>query len=463
MPHKKNHILNQCNVLDLGQLISIVEAGDISIEDFKAAGLEAEKLNALELQFCNSLSLDGLFAAVETGSMSLEDIFDSEIDLDKRKALKLKFCNRAKTASLVESIQTGEVTLEELDHAGLKNDIRASIVQILSQPNPANEKAKSISAVIDGSATAYEVRVCINNNIYTFDELAAARVDPAKIESLKHFCSTGNDVKSYKIEDLPPMPEGRTDVFFVGMPNSGKSTMLAGISLAGVNLGISFPETFSNAGTKYQHKLIEDLSLNVLPDGTKANSYNYIPLSFKNDIDGHKHPFNIVEVPGENYVRMDEDGEVNEFLKYIESTNNRKILVFVIDSARKGRQALVYVNILNMFKSRGILEKTDAVYLVVNKFDILKENKYQYDNRNHELIAHEYLREEYLILINNILDARKESRQQFKIKIIPFSIGKVSYCSILDYFDSKYSISLLEHLIFDSFVIRGGKWTSKFS
>lgn len=463
MPHKRINILNQCNNLDLGQLISIVEAGDISIEDFRAAGLDTERLNALELQFCNSLSLDGLIAAVEAGSMSLEEIYESEIDQDKRKALKLKFCNRAKTASLMESIRSGEVTLEELDQAGLKDDLRASLIQILNQPNPVNEKAKSISAVLDGITTAYEIRVCINNNIYTFDELVAAGVNPGTIESLKHFCSNGNDVISYKIEDLSPMQEGRTDVFFVGMPNSGKSTMLAGISLAAEKLGIRVPETTNNAGTKYQNKLIEDLSSSVLPDGTKPMSYNYIPLSFKNDLDGHKHPFNIVEVPGENYVKMDEQGEVNEFLKYIESTHNRKILVFVVDSAKKGRQALVYVNILNMFKSRGILEKTDAVYLVVNKFDILKENKYKHDNRNHELIAHDYLKEEYLNLINNFLEARREGSQQFKIKVIPFSIGKVSYMSILDKFDAKYSTALLQHLMFDSFVISGGKWTKSFN
>ena len=70
MPHKRINILNQCNNLDLGQLISIVEAGDISIEDFRAAGLDTERLNALELQFCNSLSLDGLIAAVEAGSIA---------------------------------------------------------------------------------------------------------------------------------------------------------------------------------------------------------------------------------------------------------------------------------------------------------------------------------------------------------------------------------------------------------
>lgn len=463
MPHRRNNILNNCNALDLGQLINIIEAGDIAIEDFKVAGLEGEKLNALELQFCSLLSLDQLYAIVQSGRIALEDLYESDIDKDKQKGLKLKFCNITKIASLIESIQSGEVSLKELDDAGLKANLRAAVLEIINRPNPINDKAHSIQDVVDGISTAYEIRKNINNDIYTFDDLLEAGINSKTIEALKHFCSTGNDTVSYKIEDLSPMHEERTDVFFVGMPNSGKSTMLAGISLAAEKIGIRVPETSNNAGTKYQNKLIEDLYSSVLPDGTKPMSYNYIPLSFKNEISGHKHPFNIVEVPGENYVKMDEDGEVNDFLKYIESTENRKILIFVVDSAKKGRQSLVYVNILNMFKSRGILEKTDAVYIVLNKFDIIKENKYKYDERNHEVIAHDYLKEEYLNLINNFIEARRETRQQFKIKIIPFSIGKVSYNSILDDFDPTYSNSLLQHLMFDSFVISGGKWTRGFN
>jgi hypothetical protein len=61
-------------------------------------------------------------------------------------------------------------------------------------------------------------------------------------------------------------------------------------------------------------------------------------------------------------------------------------------------------------------------------------------------------------LIANCKDAREESNNKFKIKVLPFSIGNVSYTSIIDNFNREHSEVVIENLIQDSFVVEGAKF-----
>jgi len=462
-PIRKQHILTNCNSLDLGQLIKLIETGSITLYELGTAGLNSEMLSALQLQFVYKQPYEELVAAIQTKKISLEDLLESDLDADTKKALKLKFCNTFKPTDLLSFIKSEKISLAELRDAGLKEELHRTLSEMINRPDPVEDRKNKLKDVLTGTASAFEIRNSIANQVYNFDELRAAGLKDELIDSLKHFCDKENVVIRYEIKDLPPMDKDRMDVLFIGMPGSGKSTMLAGISSAADQSGIRIPETNNNAGSKYQNKLIYDLTAGVLPVGTASGSYNYIPLAFKNQETGKKHPFNIIEVPGENYVKMDEEGESDEFLSYLEKTSNQKILIFVIDAVKKGRQGLVYVNVLNMLKSRGILNKTDSIYLIVNKFDVLKNRDYQFDNRADELIAYDYLKQHYLSLINNCTDARDESKKKIKIKIMPYSIGSISHEYIVNNFNKHYSLTILNHLIFDSFIVSTNKWVKNFN
>lgn len=61
-------------------------------------------------------------------------------------------------------------------------------------------------------------------------------------------------------------------------------------------------------------------------------------------------------------------------------------------------------------------------------------------------------------MIENCKDAREESNNKFKIKVLPFSIGNVSYTSIIDNFNREYSEVVIDNLIEDSFVVKGSKF-----
>lgn len=387
-----------------------------------------------------------------------------------KKNILLQNCNGLEPSQIIAIVQSGEITIEEFKSAGLSqniiNQILSSITSKEQTENNANRRKELIEKVIRGRVSADEIKANINNNNFSFDDLLDAGINERVVNSLRHYCNSNRITMFRNINQLPPMEEGRTDVYFVGVPGSGKSTMLSGLLNVANRNGVLMPDIYNNDGSIYQTQLISDLNRGVLPNATASGSYNYVALSLKDD-DGAKHPFNIVEVPGENYVNMFNNGDVGEFLSYI-SNSNKKILIFVIDSLAHDTgyndsssqldQNLVYVNILNMFKSNGILDQTDAIYLVANKFDAIKATRYATNNSSDVELASDFLQEEFRNLIENCKDAREDSKNKFKIKVLPFSIGNVSYTSIIDNFNREYSEVVIDNLIEDSFVIKGSRF-----
>jgi hypothetical protein len=391
-----------------------------------------------------------------------------------RKNIILQNCNTLEISNIIDLIQKDEISIEEFKSAGLDSNKIKQIIDLSATKEQAEQNAakknKLLEKVLSRKASADEIKANINKGAYTFDDLLNAGINARTINSLKHYCNSNRITVFKNINQLPVMEEGRTDVYFVGLPGTGKSTMLSGLLNIANKDGILMPDTYNNDGSIYQTQLISDLNRGVLPNATASGSYNYIALSLKDD-NGSKHPFNVVEVPGELYVNMFNNPNVSELLNYI-NNGNKKILIFVIDSLAHDTgyndsknqldQNLVYVNILNMFKNNGVLEQTDAIYLVANKFDTIKETRYPFDNRLHEELAYDFLKEEFLALINNCIDAREDSKNKFKINVVPFSIGNVSYVSIIDAFNTEYANVVIDNLLADSFVVRGGRWARMF-
>ena len=408
---QKRIILQNANTLEVSNIISIIEKGEISFDEFKQAGLAVDKYRQIESKI-------NLAEAQERAAAELARKEEEE------KIAKLK--------------------IQE-------------------------EKNEFLKKIVRKRVTVDEIRNNINNGYITFDDLEDEGISQRTINSIKYYSNSNSTrVVTFKaIEDLPPMEEGRTDVYFVGLAGSGKSTMLSGILNVANKEGILLPDTYNNDGAVYQTQIVSDLSRGVLPNATAEKSFNYIAMSL-NDDNKKKHPFNIVEVPGELYAEIFNNPNIDGLLKYIKNSN-KKILIFVIDSLAHDSnyadsksaldQSLVYVNILNMFKKNGVLNQTDAIYLVTNKFDAIKENRFNGDNRPDTDLALEFLKEEFKNLINNCTSMRDESKNKFKIKVLPYSIGKVSYEFIVEDFNRNYSSSVIQNLIEDSFVVKGTKWS----
>lgn len=414
------------------------------------------------LNDCNNFHFDinALNTFVSNGDITIEEFIQHNLEISKVKELR--------------RLKDERDGIAEIDDPQISNDEFIDLASI-DDWNDEPEKPELIELL--KSKHAGEIQDDIDRNFYSYDDLLKSGISKKVVTALKY----GKKIRpqiSYTVEQLPPMQDGRTDLFFIGVPAAGKTVMLGGLLKYANKRGIVIPDTYNNAGNVFQADLIQDLDIGYLPNPTTGGSYNYIAASIQ-DSDGVSHPFNIVEVPGENYVRIFKEGTnspteyITSFMRYIRN-KNKKILIFVIDSlVHEERfedphlgsldQSIAYVNILNMFKDNGVLEQTDAIYLVANKFDTLKNSRYLFSTEPEEVLAKDFLDNEFKNLINNCKHARDVSKNKFKIKIFPFSIGQVVYNKILEEFEEKYSETIVNNLLEDSFIIKGGRfWKNMF-
>ncbi|WP_313567248.1 MULTISPECIES: hypothetical protein [Weeksellaceae] len=232
---QKRIILQNANTLEVSNIISIIEKGEISFDEFKQAGLAVDKYRQIE----------------------------SKINLAEAQERAI-----AELARKEEEEKIARLKIQE-------------------------EKNEFLKKIVRKRVTVDEIRNNINNGYITFDDLEDEGISQRTINSIKYYSNSNRITVFKKIEDLPPMEEGRTDVYFVGLPGSGKSTMLSGILNVANKEGILLPDTYNNDGAVYQTQIVSDLSRGVLPNATASGSYNYIAMSL-NDDNKKKHPFNIV-------------------------------------------------------------------------------------------------------------------------------------------------------------------------
>jgi hypothetical protein len=386
-----------------------------------------------------------------------------------QKQQLLQNANQLDLAVIKRILDQGHISLEEFKDAGLDFDkieeLESVNKTIKKVEENEYEKTNFLNSINLNHSTVDEIQMNLSNGLITISDLQQqTNLSQKTIQLLVNLNTSGRTTIFKTIEDLPPMEEGKTDVYFVGVPGSGKSTILSGLLYIAHKKGLLLNNSHNQGGAQYQDLLINDMRKGLLPAATASGSYNYIPLSLQGE-DG-AHPLNVVEVPGENYNQMYNNGDVESFLNYI-NNGNKKIIIFVIDSlvhnegysnnANQLDQSLVYANILELFRVNQVLEKTDSVYIVVNKFDAIKNTRYFGDSRQDTELALDFVQNEFLSFVNNCKNAREQSKNQFKIKVVPFSIGEVQMSTFVNYINEDFCFSLLNNIINDSFIQKGGK------
>lgn len=325
------------------------------------------------------------------------------------------------------------------------------------------EKEELLKKIKNREISFHDLRQAYNNQKITLDDIKGSGFSPGIFAAIQQILTSSRSTIFKEIKDLPAMQQGRTDLIFVGLSGTGKSTMMSGLLNAAQNRGILLPDTHNQDGGLYMNQVLTDLKRNLLPEGTARGSFNYIPLSIK-DKEGKNHPFNVIEVPGELYERVLRGDNINEFVNHIKN-KNQKILMFCLDAmAQEGAienlehdQQLAYVTLLNKLRSEGIMKNVDAVYFVINKFDYLREKVYPNDNRDDGKLAADYFSGNFKNLLTNATEIRKRGKNNnpnLKIRVFPFSIGHVSFKYVLEKYNQMFSDNLLDTLLKDSFIVK---------
>jgi hypothetical protein len=396
------------------------------------------------LQDCNTIELDDLVTFISNEQISLDEFIDARLDIDKIKEIKKLIV---------------EVAARDKEERERKKKEEAELIK---QQENASKKQEILQNILLGKINADDIKKAVKTNIVSDSDLENLDLNPRTKKALLNYIDSPSSLTSYTISELPPMQEGRTDIYCIGLAGTGKTTMLTGLLKTAHQQGKIIPDTYAGSqGINFSNTIIQNLNRGFIPPRTSSDSYIYVPLTIKDD-KGISHPLNIVDVPGEIFRKISEEGEARQFLKYIKN-NNKKIFFIVVDPQLHYNptkdsldQALVYPNILQILKSEGIAEHIDAIYLVSNKFDYLRDEYYPYDEREYGDIALEFINNNFKALITNCLDVKEHSRYDFKVKSLPFSIGKLKWGAVLEEFDTKFSETLLEILINDSFIVKGG-------
>ncbi|MDR0386222.1 MAG: hypothetical protein LBH60_09110, partial [Prevotellaceae bacterium] len=99
--------------------------------------------------------------------------------------------------------------------------------------------------------------------------------------------------------DLPTIPKGKTDIYFFGIPSSGKSCVLAGTLYSANKKGILRPDISVAHGYRYMDELTNCVKIGYVPKPTAHECVNCLSFSLSSN---EEHPLNVIEMSGEIFV-----------------------------------------------------------------------------------------------------------------------------------------------------------------
>lgn len=426
------------------------------------------------------LAVEEIVKGIRLGIVTISDlqstgIFNPEKQTQVKVCLK-KFDEEDSAFNRAETIQE----LKEFNHKYPKSSHREQVDYKITEIS--NQQAQR-------KRQEY-LRIKDNPNDYRPDELR----DHLDEESIKELCSELDidynvvlkfDEPKLTFNDIPKslddIPTGFTDVFFWGIPSSGKTTALSAIFRTMKDkYSITSPSIATKFGSTYRDSLtnIYTNGTAYLPAGTQKDRTQYMPFYLKRRKDETKYRhLSFFELSGEVFkyfyelehhvsvLSENDRGDVEVAFRTLDlllRSNNQKIHFFFIDykqetKGTKDKYGCTQENYLNAAATyfrdnRDIFKrKTDAVFIILTKSDeIQAENKIEF--------AKEFLDKEFGNFMDVMKTGCKTDSVDFSVKI--FSIGEVYFKAIckLNY---RYSENIINELL-NRVKPAGETWLEKF-
>lgn len=332
----------------------------------------------------------------------------------------------------------------------------------------------SLLAEDNNLVSAFIVKSLIDMGYFTYPDLISFGFN----EMFIHQLIKGID----NTEFFYPQPIDRinkvgTEIYFWGIPSSGKTCALGGIlSMANNgNVCVNMSPDPDCQGYGYMTRLAgifkEDHNVGTLPPGTPV--YAIYEMGFElEDREGKVHPIICVDLAGELIRCMyksdageplsDEERETLQSVTNLlisNRTTNRKMHFFVLEYGGEERMyeglgqtayleaALAYINRTKIFD-----KETDGIFLLFTKVDKAKL-------RGGELVEHlkEYTERYYSNFYNGLVSICKRAEiNGGKVERLPFTLGNVcfqNYCM----FDGAASENVVQKIINRSKGFKRGK------
>ena len=315
------------------------------------------------------------------------------------------------------------------------------------------------------------VKRLINQGIINIEDLLNINIDRAFIRRM----FKGENTHSFQIpEKLDKIHKQSTEIYFWGIPSSGKSCALGAILsvAASGRIAKSMDPDTNSQGYGYMTKLT-----NIFQDGEVCTLLKRNPIdAFYEmgfdliDQEGWIHPITCVDMAGELMRCMykenagdpmtDVDREMLDTMTKVLIDNrsiNRKMHIFVIEYGAEDRlyddglpQRVYLEGAVSYIKNTGIFKKdTDAIYIMITKADKVKDASPETFNQ--------YIRSKYLGFYNGLEQICKNNEiNQGHVEKIAFSLGDVCFQDFCR-FDAHPAENVVKLLLKKSGKFRGGK------
>ena len=306
-------------------------------------------------------------------------------------------------------------------------------------------------------------------------DYSQAGIDPDFITYMMSKRTPTAFMPSTKLDRVTKVP--CTEIYFWGIPSSGKSCALGAI-LSAANSGkvaLSMDKDPDCQGYGYMTRLSNLFHSNgavgALPEGTAVTSTYEMGFNLEAP-DNKVHPITCIDLAGELVRCMykkdageplsDQQLEVLQTLTNVmvdNRTQNRKIHFFVIEYGAEDRQyeglpqqdylqaAVAYIQRTGIFK-----KDTDGLYLLISKVD--KANAHGRE-LSEKLKA--YISENYQGFYNGLKRICRDNEiNGGEVEIIPFTLGEVcfqNYCKFKD----KAALKVVSTIIDRSYGYKPGK------
>lgn len=368
--------------------------------------------------------------------------------------------------SLIRQYQTDKT----LTPAQKDNNIIAEIQRFIKEGKITKKEFLSKIQDDHNLLSAGIIKRLINSGDIAVGDLIAIGINKLFIQKMFN----GESAQAFsKPEPLDKIHKQSTEVYFWGIPSSGKSCALGAIlsvASSGTVAHSMDPDTGSQ-GYGYMTKLInlfQNGQVGTLMEGTSVDAFYEMGFDLV-DNDGKIHPITCIDMAGElmrcmykanaNDPMSEQDEIMLDTLTRVlidNKTTSRKMHIFVIeygaeDRLYEGLPQRVYLDgALSYIKNTGIFKKdTDAIYIMITKADKVK-------NPSKEVFT-QYIDEKYKGFYNGLEQICKDNEiNKGRVEKIAFSLGEVcfqNYCR----FNARPAENVVNLLLQRSANFRGGK------
>lgn len=437
-PEEINNILSSVEYLDADTLANYIFEGYLTLEQLMDTG---------ELIAAKRKEIEEIISGLEEDKR--KKIAAEEEEKRRKESNDWKVAKNSKSVELVSQF------IEKYPNGNFYNE---AIIFLDKLNSIVKEKSKILDSIRNESSkyTPDDILEFIESGHISKNDLLSAGIPEVIVENLhqkKVNLSLGQTPESIE--------KGYTEVYFWGLPGSGKTCALSAILSSGVSSG----EILTNEGfgIHYMNQLSNVFltDFGVLPAPTHEDQTQYLPFDLR-DSQSDNHPIALIELSGEifkafykkkNNLQLSPKLEVTyQQIKTYLQGENKKIHFFVIDVTVDPRKPIKgdtltqqqYLNAMSLFLSNNNILRNSAegVFIIATKSDKLSSD---FSIARTEVSSH--LETYYPALIKRLKDAIKDNKigDGKKVEIIPFSLGQV-YFNDLCYFDDTSSKNIIKVL-----------------